>query len=392
MANETIDSHKLYSEIIANVNLPYALLSIKRAADAPEILQIEFLKGSLGDVVRPKPIIIEIEFPDKVVKVVEEDMREILQTMAKSIIGQDVVPLSKIVQRVGQVIYSLFPDAIKESLQEMSNGSLLTLALEDCFLGLPWELAYNGSDFLCVQFGVGRVIFSENPVPNRRQPKKETRVLLISNPDNSLPETRENVALPLKKKLENLGVTVDHMCYSPLSLHHTSKKNVMDAFASGLYDVIHFIGHGSYDPRFPEESAFRLADNERLSAKEISEVLDSAIMSGKDPPSLFYAHSCEAGFQPSWDMRTYESQVLGISEAFVRHNIAYIGGFWSTVVPVADKLALAFYDELLDRKEPIGLALTKARLTILKEMGPDYPNCEWANFMLYGDPSLTIRI
>lgn len=55
----------------------------------------------------------------------------------------------------------------------------------------------------------------------------------------------------------------------------------------------------------------------------------------------------------------------------------------------ADKLALAFYGELLDEKQSLGLALRNAKFSLKEEGGP---NCEWVNFVIYGDPSLIIKI
>ena len=396
-----------YSEIAANVRIAYSMLSVECSNENPDILRMELSRGGISDVVRPKPVYGEITLSEEHRRCIEEGIRELLQVtarMRKSVerraveavianaIGEKIPSLSEFVQAVGKVIYSdLFPAPIKESLETLSKGSLLALALDDSVVGLPWELAFNGSDFLCKKFGVGRVIYSEIAPLKKRKSMPETRVLLISNPDNSLPHTDETIALPLKEKLEKLGVMVDHMCYAPRKPFHTTKKNVVRAFASGLYDVIHFVGHGGYHPRYPKESCFGLADG-KLSAMEISKILEDATKSGRDAPFLFYAHSCEAGAQRSWDIKKYESQVLGLSHAFIRHNVAYVGAFCVANVIGADRLALAFYDALLDRKEPLGLALRNARLTVLKELGHDHPNCEWANFILYGDPSLTIKI
>lgn len=391
-----VQPSEFYSEIAVDTSVPYGVLSVKCSDAALEVLHVELSLGRISDVVRPKPIHGEIALPRKNRMTIEEDIRELLQVFARSDVGRAIRGgrlLSHFVKGVGEIIHSYFiPDTIKEPLRTMSEGSLLTLALDESVLGLPWELAFDGSECLCTKFAVGRVIFSGRASVKKRKPQPETRVLLISNPDNSLSETTERVALPIKEKLEKLGAEVVHMYYSPGTRHHTNKQNVQEALGSGAYDIIHFVGHGSYDPRFPQESGFALADNERLSAQEISEILDFAGRSGKDAPFLFYAHSCEAGAQRSWDMRAYESQISGMSEAFIKHNVAYIGAFWSANVEAADALALAFYDALLERKEPLGLALMNARLIVRSKLTQDHPNCEWANFILYGDPSITIKI
>jgi len=69
--------------------------------------------------------------------------------------------------------------------------------------------------------------------------------------------------------------------------------------------------------------------------------------------------------------------------------VAYIGAIWSASFVGADRLALTFYEELLERKQPLGLALKNGKMRVKKKRDP---NCEWANFIFYGDPSLIIRL
>jgi CHAT domain-containing protein len=356
---------------------------------------MEFSLGGLGDVVRPKPISVKKELKENdVLKKTELYIRELLQVMARNPIGKSIADFSGFVVSIGKGIYEFLPNAIRDSLWSMGEGSLLTLELDDNLVGLPWELAFNGSEFLCTRFGIGRIIYSENVHLEKRQPRQQTRVLIISNPDDKLREDTEKVALPIKKKLEKLGAIVDHMCYHPGSTFHTSKGNILDVLGSGFYDIVHFAAHGRYDERFPEKSCFALADGELLFADEISERMEKAVRSGKEAPFLFYADSCEAGAQKGWDMRRYRSQVLGLAEALIRYNVAYIGAFWSANIVASRTVALSFYEALLDRKEPLGAALRNAKLAVWNspELGPNHPNCEWANFALYGDPSLTIKI
>ena len=154
-----------YSEIAVDTNLPYSVLSVKCSDATPEVLHVELSQGQIGDVVRPKPIHAEIVLPRKNRMTIEEDIRELLQVFARSEVGRAIAGgrlLSQFVKGVGKIIHSYFiPDAIKKALQALSEGSLLTLALDDSVLGLPWELAFDGSEYLCTKFAVGRVIFSK---------------------------------------------------------------------------------------------------------------------------------------------------------------------------------------------------------------------------------------
>jgi predicted RNA-binding Zn-ribbon protein involved in translation (DUF1610 family) len=387
-----------YSEVIAKVDVDYGVLRIRYSETNPDILQMELERGRICDVIKPKPVIGTIEFPFEKRLRIEESIRRLLQVIARehwAEIGMEILHMGKlqdIINKVGELMYGLFPTCIKQQLAEMPSGSLLTLALEDKVVGLPWELACDDADFLATKFGIGRVIYSDGRLFQRRKSRPETRILLVSNPDGSL-FSDVKVATLLKEKMQKVGVFVDHFTSEAEGRFYTSKDNLLAALKSGLYDVVHFIGHGGYNPRHPEKSSFAVADG-YIFAEDISQALDETISSGKDPPFLFFAHSCEAGAQRSWDLKSYESQVLGLSTAFLLHNVAYIGAIWAAEfreeeIWGSDRLALAFYDELLDRKQPLGLALRNAKLSLKKEGDSSY---EWANFVLYGDPSLIIKI
>jgi len=392
-ASKPIESKKLlYGEVAAKVGLDYGVLRINYLQYEHGILQMEFEKGGLGNVIKPRPIQVTKKFDPKIKSLVEKEINTLLRFIASSLTLQalQITCFHEIINKVGQAIYSVIPTSIVEQLQEMPNGSLLTLSLDDRVLGWPWELAYDGSEYLCTKFGVGRIIYSEAVLPIKRKERRETRILLISNPDGTLPHTDTEIADPLMDKMERFGAQVDHFSSSCSDLRfYPSKKNILSALESGLYDIIHYVGHGAYDPNHPERSSLSLADNEELLAKEISDALNQAINLGKQPPLLFYSHSCEAGAQQSWDMQSYEAQILGLPAAFIKFNIAYIGALWSASFKGADQIALQFYDELLDKGQPAGLALRNARLSVKNRASE---TCDWANFILYGDPSLIIKI
>jgi CHAT domain-containing protein len=387
-----------YGEVTTKMDVDYGVLRIRYSETDPNILQMELERGRIGDVVRPKPIIETIRVPSEAQSIIEDSIRRLLQVIARDQLAElgmailDIGKLEDIIKKVGDLMYKWFPTRIKQQLSKMPPRSLLTLALEDKVVGLPWEIAYDGTDFLGMKFAVGRIIYSDGRLLQQRKSRPETRILLVSNPDGSLPSDVK-VAMLLKEKMQKAGAIVDHFSIDAEDHFFTSKENILKALESGLYDIIHFMGHSYYNPEYPESSSFLVADG-HISAVDITRALDKTIESGREPPFLFYAHSCEAGAQKSWDSKSYESQILGLSTAFLLHNVAYIGAIWAAKFKKeeiwgADKLALAFYDELLDRKQPLGLALRNAKLS-LKEEGD--PSCEWANFVLYGDPSLIIKI
>jgi CHAT domain-containing protein len=83
--------------------------------------------------------------------------------------------------------------------------------------------------------------------------------------------------------------------------------------------------------------------------------------------------------------------MLGISQPLVSNNIAFIGAMWPASIDVSTHLARLFYNYLLVQRLPIGSALYAAKQEIIKKYGLKHPQCEWANFILYGDPSTSIQ-
>lgn len=385
----------LLRAVTAKVGINHGILRVSYLDYESGILQMEFEKGGVGDVIKPRPTHELVKFKPEIRFQVEEEINHFLRVIASSSALQilKIANLSEVIEKVGRVIYSIFPQSIQEQMQTMPSESLLSLSLDDRVLGLPWELAYDGSEYLCAKFGVGRVIYSDIAFPVRRKVAEETRIMLISNPDGSLPHDDE-IAATLKNKLEEFGAVVDHFSSSCSDSRFCPfKRNVLKALGSGLYDIVYYSGHGKYDPINPEKSSITVADGE-ISAIEISEVLSRSLELGKYPPILFYANTCQAGAQRSWDEKAYKSQVLGFPAVFVKQNTAYIGALWNasfkpTEITGSDKLALKFFEELLGKEQPLGLALRNAKLSIKSE---DNVTCDWANFILYGDPSITFKI
>lgn len=387
----------LLGEVVSKTCSPYGVLRLKCDNKDPEDINIEFSSGGAGDVVRPKPVLGKIKWPLGNRKLIEDEIRHLLQTVASQhfITGTSRETFPKFIQEVGENMYSVFPESIRREIQKLSERSMLALELDDSLVGLPWELAFDPiqKDYLCMRFGIGRVVYSENVAIRKRRPKRQTRMLLICNPAGNMASSINEVAVPITKRLESFGAEVACLSYDPNSSHHSSKENILRHLSSGSYDIVHFTGHGSYDSLFPQESGFAVADKKWLSAKDIADALDCSKNVGGEPPFIFYADSCESGAQEGWNRGATGTKPLGgLSEAIVRNNIAYIGASWAAAIKPTNWLALAFYDSLLLKNEPIGLALLDAKKSVKNEFRTEDVNCEWANFLLYGDPSLSIRI
>src|SRR5262249_41565983 len=63
-------------------------------------------------------------------------------------------------------------------------------------LQVPWELSYDGEQFVALKFRVGRQVITSSAVPHppaARQAQGPLRVLMIADPTETLPQAAEEV-------------------------------------------------------------------------------------------------------------------------------------------------------------------------------------------------------
>src|SRR5262245_3938855 len=149
-----------------------------------------------------------------------------------------------------------------EVQKELLRGDSLQLELDEALVAVPWELMFDGSQFLCRRLSIGRIVATRQP---RRGDERRTvgtpiRVLVMAaDAKGDLPEVRaEGEAI------------IDE-----LEKHATVKARLSTApdraFALRYlkdYDVVHFAGHADFVAAAPGESGWTLADG-KLTADEI---------------------------------------------------------------------------------------------------------------------------
>jgi hypothetical protein len=69
-------------------------------------------------------------------------------------------------QHVGkQIFYHLFPESARQRLRSAAPTDLF-LRLDDQLVQVPWELAFDGEDFLLSKFRIGRQVITGRSRPN----------------------------------------------------------------------------------------------------------------------------------------------------------------------------------------------------------------------------------
>jgi CHAT domain-containing protein len=140
----------------------------------------------------------------------------------------------------------LIPQALQSRLRD-SMGSL-ALAMDEELAPVPWELLYDGEQFLCRRFDLGRRLITDWPpaatVWRPAELGQPLRMLVICS------DTRGDLDR-LEEECASLLATMDAHPdkLSVRLLRAQDLESVRRALKS--YDLVHFAGHADYDPRDP---------------------------------------------------------------------------------------------------------------------------------------------
>lgn len=244
--------------------------------------------------------------------------------------------------------FSVFVDEeLPEGSGEGEQKSAAEAAAE--LLGLPWELLHDGR---------GLLFHGRNPVrvrrrlPNRhRQAARPTRlpmrVLLVS----PRPET-EGVgyfdhrvsALPLVEAVENLGELASLTVLTPPTFSALEEALSKAAEAGEPFDVMHFDGHGVYDPKVglgalcfegPKEGG-KLAGRaaELIDAARLAEVMREHRV------PLVFLEACESA-------KTEKDPTASVAARLLEEGVTSVVAMsHSVLVETARRFVGAFYREL----------------------------------------------
>lgn len=283
----------------------------------------------------------------------------------------------KQLSEAGQGLYDqLLPREAKEKL-EKSQAQSLVVKMDDQLVQIPWELLYNGAEFLCMRFNMGRMVSTRQKVSEAQTRKiaHPLKMMVLADPRGDLPESSREGAL-LRDELDHYPDMVN----VNLKTGKVDKNYILSRVRD--YDVVHYAGHADYDARNPSESGWLLSDG-KLRAEEV------ANLTGKKPmPVLVFANGCQSGQTEAWKIaENYEDQIFGLANAFLVSGVQhYVGTFWEILDEPGREFAVAFYKELFDGAS-VGEAVRAARKHLIDKYGEE--TIVWASYMLYGDPSFS---
>lgn len=253
------------------------------------------------------------------------------------------------VKALGDCVGSLLPPEQTSLLRESLKD---TVHIEGTRFRLPFELARLDSQFLSARHMVRRRF--GGIVPPNRELRPVHRALYISDPSGSLPyESVEAVFFS-----EIIRPRHDMELDMPRRMRCSE---FVAALSSGSYDLIHFTGHGRYEPE-TGRSKLLFADGE-ISPHEIRAAPDG------QPPVMVVLNACSTAKDTSLTLAR-SGPVQTLVEAFLQRGVgAVIGTLWPIGDCSAAKFSTAFYRLFFDCQVHASnaLMLTKRRYAVVDD-------------------------
>jgi len=181
----------------------------------------------------------------------------------------------------GKLYDKLIPIDLADKLQaDRRSPSYLVLYIHPSLVWIPWELLWDGEDFLCIRFRVARQLqknAGEHRAAEQRlhHDRSGRGALVIFGDVTGLEASAE------KSEIEQALAT---LYGSKIWFRKAQSATDLLELLKQDYDICHFIGHGRYVADAPAETGWMLADGAALTCRDIESVSSHATF-----PLLFNA-------------------------------------------------------------------------------------------------------
>jgi len=272
--------------------------------------------------------------------------------------------------------YKLFSTRILEVL-DVYEGSELLLEIDEKLIHIPWELLFDGEQFLCMRFNIGKTV-AGMPAEGVKQPEVpgKIKMLILCDPRGDLPGTVDECRSIEQEVIRAGGKISPVLRNGPFGVEYVKRELPQ-------YDIVHYAGHAEYSCDDPQNSSW-LLDKGRLTRSDIVEMANSGKM-----PYIIFSNACKSGLSETSDVHRSSSFIVyGLANVFLtswaKH---YIGTLWDVEDQISKSASITFYKELV-AGSCIGRALRMARLEAIRKHG--YENLHWASYVLYGSPDFAL--
>jgi tetratricopeptide (TPR) repeat protein len=269
----------------------------------------------------------------------------------------------------------LLTKPVKEKLRSSLIQDLI-LSLDEELIHIPWELLFDGGNFLCLNFNVGRLVRTkEQPgsVQYRSFPSTP-KMLVLANPTNDLKGAYLE-GLNIKNQFDRRRNSV------LIDFKSTQIDKLYVKKALGDYEIVHFAGHCEYDADNPKNTGWVLNDG-RFTARDILMMGESVSM-----PTLVFSNACYSARTSAPDA-DYHEKNYNLASSFLLSGVRhYIGAIRRVEDPISQDFAKEFYAQLIAGKS-VGECVRLGRLKLIKECG--ISAIPWVSYILYGDPNFVL--
>jgi len=315
-----------------------------------------------------------VSFPE-IIRLYQEVISILNRTNTEGVLDPELV---RSLSKAGQLLWDhLLTPSVKNKLKSTQISDLV-LFIDEELINIPWELLYDGTNFLCLIFNIGRIVRTkkEANTVQYRSFSSCPKMMILANPTNDL-KSAYLEGLNIKNQFDRKRNSIHIDFKSTFIEKMYVKKNLRD------YDIVHFAGHCEYEPQEPQESGWIFQDG-KFNIKDIQNMGSTTSL-----PSLIFSNSCYSAMQQENLVSSdYQESIYTLAQAFlfagVRH---YIGSIRKIEDAVSFTFAKEFYSQLISGSS-LGESVRLARLKLIREYG--IMSIGWTSYLLYGDPNFIL--
>ena len=308
--------------------------------------------------------------------------REALETtvLASAVAGRKIVSShEQQLRQMGRVLFdALFSGAVLGTYRAsvgvaQQRGESLRVVLRltaPQLAALPWEALFDSETetYICRREPLVRHIPAPYPEPLKVTPP--LRVLgLVASP-RGMPAL--DVSAEQERLSEALAAPIAEGLIQLEWLAQVTWGALQEKLLSDRWHVLHFIGHGDYDPGADQGVLALVGEGGRanlVGAEQLADLLNEA----RPTPRLVVLNSCSSGEQGTQDLFS------GTAAALVRSGISAVAAMQFTVSdPAAIAFATGFYTAIANGRS-VDDATRSGRIAILGAPG----TLEWVTPVLY---------
>lgn len=290
--------------------------------------------------------------------------------LTASVVRSEVKPdILRDLKAIGETFFDqFFPAEIANKIRS-SSDRFLHFNIDQGLKDIPWELLYDGREFLADKFFIGRTVKGAAR-QFKEEGTKKMKMLIIADPTEDLEWAQregETLFQVLREKISSNNLELQFVAGRQIT------KLKLLSMIKGK-NIIHYAGHLFFSED-ALENGWLLSDGKVLKAREISNSGTSA--------SLVFSNSC----QSSRSAEISPSIMSYFAGSFLLSGIkCFVGTNWE----IADNertldFTIRFYQTLFQHKS-VGEALYFAREFARRNY--ESWDLTWANYTLHGSPAL----